>query len=189
MEGFALHLLRHGAPVTPNLMLGRTDAEPTPGGIAACLERVRGLEFGAVICSDLRRAARPAVEIAGHAGLPLEIDRRWRELDFGAWDGLASAEVDPVAMARFWDDPDVNPPPDGERWGALVSRVRAALAAIPHRSTLVVTHGGAMRAALAVLCGFEQRHAWSIDLPYGALLSLRVWPGDSPAAQITGLAT
>ena len=68
-------------------------------------------------------------------------------------------------------------------------KIGEALAALAPRPTLVVTHGGVLRAALAVLCGFEQRHLWSIDLPYAALLSLRVWPGETPAAQITGLRT
>ena len=35
MTGFALHLLRHGAPATPGLLMGRTDGAPTEAGIAA----------------------------------------------------------------------------------------------------------------------------------------------------------
>jgi len=31
------------------------------------------------------------------------------------------------------------------------------------------------------------RQGWAIDLPYGAVLSLRIWPGDAPSGQITGL--
>lgn len=44
-----------------------------------------------------------------------------------------------------------------------------------------------MRAALAVLCGFDSRQSWAIDLPYASLLSVRVWPGETRAAQIIGL--
>jgi alpha-ribazole phosphatase len=65
-----------------------------------------------------------------------------------------------------------------------VSRAVAGLEPAP---TLVVTHGGAIRAALHILCGFERRPIWSFDLPYGVLVSLRLWPGDAPVAQITGL--
>ena len=32
MSGFALHLLRHGAPATPGLLMGRTDGAPTHDG-------------------------------------------------------------------------------------------------------------------------------------------------------------
>lgn len=188
MDGILLHLLRHGAPETPGLLMGRTDGVPAEGGIATCVARAKGLVVERVVASDLRRAAEPAGAIAAARGLTVETDPRWRELDFGDWDGLAPAAIDREAMARFWDDPDLYPPPRGERWSGLVTRVAAALDAITV-PTLVVTHGGAMRAALAHLCGFGHRHAWAIDLPYGALLSLRLWPGDPPAAQIVGLRT
>jgi alpha-ribazole phosphatase len=54
---------------------------------------------------------------------------------------------------------------------------------------LVVTHGGAIRAALADLCGFDRRQIWAFDLPYAALVSLRIWPGPKRTVQIVGLAT
>ena len=34
MTSFALPLLRHGAPETPGLLMGRTDGAPTPAGVA-----------------------------------------------------------------------------------------------------------------------------------------------------------
>lgn len=188
MDGVLLHLLRHGAPETPGLLMGRTDGLPTEGGIATCLARAEGLVVDGIVATDLQRSARPARAISARLGLPVATDARWRELDFGDWDGLAPGAIDRQALARFWDDPDLHPPPGGEGWSALVARVGAALGEIT-APTLVVTHGGAMRAALAHLCGFEHRHAWAIDLPYGALLSLRLWPGDPPAAQIVGLRT
>ena len=45
----------------------------------------------------------------------------------------------------------------------------------------------ARRAVLHLLCGFDIAQLWSFDLPYGSLLSLRVWPGPKTVAQITGL--
>lgn len=189
MSGFLLHLLRHGACEVPGLMMGHGDGTPTPAGIAACAARVADLEIEAVVASDLRRAALPAEEIGGARALAVTIDPRWRELDFGAWDGRASAEIDRAALTAFWADPDASPPPGGERWSGLVARVGEAIAEQPPRSTLVVTHGGAMRAALAVLCGFDHRQGWALDLPCTALLSLRVWPGSEPAGQIVGLRT
>lgn len=187
MNGFALHLLRHGAPETPGLLMGRTDGVPTPGGIAACVAQARGLAVEAIVSSDLARARTAAEAIGAAAGLPVTIDRRWRELDFGDWDGLAASAIDPDMLAHFWDDPDAHAPPNGETWSALVARVAAALADLAPRPTLVVAHGGAMRAALAHLCGFAQPQLWAVDLPYAARLSLEVWPGVPAAARITAL--
>lgn len=187
MTGFALHLLRHGAPVTPGLLMGRTDGAPTTEGIAACAQQAEGLGIERLIASDLRRSRAAGEAIGAAAGLPLAIDPRWRELDFGDWDGEAADAVDREALDRFRDDPDACPPPGGERWSALVARVAAAIAGLAPVPTLVVTHGGAMRAALHSLCGFDRRQLWAFDLPYAARLSLRVWPDERPGAQIEAL--
>ncbi|MCE7795472.1 histidine phosphatase family protein [Sphingobium sufflavum] len=187
MAGFDLHLLRHGALVTPGLLMGRTDGVPSEAGLAACMARAEGLAVEAVVHSGLARSEAPAHMLAAAHGVPLTCDPRWRELDFGAWDGLATESIDRDSLGRFYDDPDAHAPPGGEPWSALVERVGAAVAELPARTVLVVTHGGAMRAALAHLCGFAQRQLWAFDLPYAALLSLRVWPGEGGAAQIRGL--
>ncbi len=181
-----LHLLRHGEPERIGRFLGRTDDAATPAGIASCVDQVEGLEFGSIVSSDLIRARTCAEAVAGPTKT-VTIDPRWREMDFGAWDGLAAAEIDPATLARFWDDPVSHAPPSGEPWSALVARVGAALTTLPAEPTLVVTHGGAIRAALATLCGFDQRQLWAFDLPYAALLSLRIWPGAPASAQIVAL--
>lgn len=187
MNAFHLHLLRHGAPETPGLLLGRTDAAPDRDGIAACVAQLDGLPFDRLITSDLRRAADAADSIGAVSGVVPVRDPRWRELDFGAWDGLAPADIDAARLSAFWNDPDANAPPDGERWSALVMRVRAAIAGLPAEDTLVVTHGGAMRAALAVLFGFDRRQLWAFHFSYAAFLSLRIWPGEPRSAEIIGL--
>ncbi|MDR6848436.1 alpha-ribazole phosphatase [Sphingomonas sp. BE270] len=187
MSSFVLHLLRHGEPEGAGRLLGHTDTAPLASGIAACVAQARELDLEVLIASDLTRAKHAGEAIAAMTDIPLTIDPRWRELDFGQWDGLPPNAVDGAALSRFWDDPDGCAPPAGERWSDLVGRVARALADLAAAPTLVVTHAGAMRAALAVLCGFDSRQSWAIDLPYASLLSLRVWPGETRAAQIIGL--
>jgi alpha-ribazole phosphatase len=183
-----VHLMRHGEPVLAGCLLGRTDSPATPAGIKRVRTAALNLDVAACVTSDLVRARACAEAIATGRDMPVRVDSRWRELDFGEWDGQAAAMVDPEALARFWNDPDAAPPPSGERWSALVARVGAALGALGDR-TLVVTHAGAMRAALAAACGFDARQVWAFDLPYAALLSLRLWPGEPLSAQIIGLKT
>ena len=108
---FRLYLLRHGAPVLSGRMLGRTDSPVTADGIAACVARAKDLSVTHRIASDLSRA-RTCAEAMG----PTAIDPRWRELDFGDWDGQAADAIDPAALSAFWDDPDRARPPGGERW-------------------------------------------------------------------------
>lgn len=188
MQGRLLHLMRHGAPAVTGRLLGHKDWPATEAGTAACVARAAKLEVGAILSSDLLRARQAADAIAASCAVTPQIDRRWRELDFGGWDGADPATLDAAALADFYADPDAFPPPYGERWSALTIRVDAAIAALPAEPTLVVTHGGAMRATLALLCGFDQRQLWAFDLPYAACLTLRLWPGEPRWAQIVGLA-
>ncbi|MDY1006792.1 MULTISPECIES: histidine phosphatase family protein [unclassified Sphingomonas] len=184
---FLLHLLRHGAPELTGRMLGRTDSPVTAEGLAACVARVKSLYFKQIVCSDLMRSQAIADAIGRERGLAPTTDARWRELDFGAWDGLAAAEIDAAALQRFWDDPDAAPPPGGERWSNLVARITDAIEELTPETSLIVTHGGAIRAALKSLCGFGLRELWAFDLPYAALISLRIWPDRT--AQIVALQT
>ncbi len=183
-----LHLMRHGVPEGAGRLLGHCDAPPEAAGIAACVERARALDFGRVVTSDLSRATALGAIVARERGIAHGVDARWRELHFGRWEGADPAELPGDALARFREDPNGFPPPDGERWMDLLARVGAALADLTEPA-LVICHAGAMRAALTHLCGFDLRQGWAVDLPYGAVLSLRVWPGEPLSAQITGLAS
>lgn len=178
-----LHLLRHGAVAEEGRLIGHSDAIPLPAGIAACRERARGLRVAQVIASDLARARLPGEAIAQEFGLALRLDPRWRELHFGAWEGAEPASLG-VRIEPFWDDPEGHPPPGGESWGDLQGRVAQALLAVKE-DALIITHAGAMRAALGLLLGLTYRQTWAFHLPYAGLVSLRLW-GDG--AQITGLA-
>jgi alpha-ribazole phosphatase len=183
-----VHLLRHGPPVRTGLLLGHTNEPALNPDCPKMWARVEGLAIAQVVASDLSRASAQAANLAHHIGVPFSPDAGWRELDFGAWDGLAAEVVDGAALARFWNDPEAHPPPAGERWSRLCARVAASLADLTSQ-TLVVTHAGAMRAALAVLTGLDHRGVWALDLPYRALLSLRIWPGKPASGQVIGLAT
>jgi alpha-ribazole phosphatase len=189
MSGRLVHLLRHGPPLRAGLLLGHTDEPPADpaGGLAGAVPD--RLALSGVTSSDLRRARAGAQALAERRGVTLTVDARWRELDFGAWDGLAPEQAPADALARFWDDPEGCPPPGGERWSALRARVADALAALPG-DALAVTHGGAMRAAVSIVTGLDFRQVWALDLPYGALLGLRIWEDGQcgqPSGQIVSL--
>lgn len=183
-----VHLLRHGPPLRTGLMLGHTDEPAITADCPAMRSLVQALDVERVVSSDLRRSAEQARTLALQRGVPFITDPAWRELDFGHWDGLSVDTIDQKALTRFWDDPDATPPPKGERWCDLRNRIAVALDQLQDR-TLVVTHAGAMRAALSVLTGLDHRGVWALDLPYRALLTLRIWPGASLSGQVIGLVT
>jgi alpha-ribazole phosphatase len=183
-----VHLLRHGPPLRTGLMLGHTDEPAVLADCPTIASRVQPLPLTQIVSSDLRRAAEQARIIADRRDLPLTIDPAWRELDFGAWDGKSPDTIDRATLTRFWDDPDASPPPEGERWSDLCARVGAAVERLQDQ-TLVLTHAGAMRAALCVLTGLDHGGVWALDLPYRTLLSIRIWPGVPLSGQVVGLVT
>ncbi|MBH0114118.1 histidine phosphatase family protein [Novosphingobium sp. YJ-S2-02] len=188
MSGRLVHLLRHGAPQVSGLLLGHTDMPLARGDWGEMPRSFHELALASLASSDLQRCRVAAEAIARSTGLSLSIDPQWRELDFGEWDGVAPGSIDPALLDRFWADPEDNPPPGGERWSQLCERVSRALSPLGDRS-LVVTHGGAMRAALALVTGLDHRQVWALDLPYGALLSLRIWESGGWSGQVVGLDT
>jgi broad specificity phosphatase PhoE len=115
--------------------VGRAQARALAGELAA-------QPPDAVYTSDLSRARETAQIVAAELGLPVVVDPRLREVDVGSWSGLTSTEI----SERF---PGAARP--GETNEALGERVVAALcdiaAAHDGGTVLVLTHGGAMRAA------------------------------------------
>lgn len=110
------------------------------------------------VSSDLRRAA-DTLELMG-LGLPtLPPDPRWRESDLGDWTGRLPAELTPQEHAAFlrWRVGRATPP-GGEPWEGACARVLSAvrdLAGTGAARVVVATHGGAVRAACAVLAGLD----------------------------------
>lgn len=104
-----------------------------------------------VMASDLRRATDTATVFSEASGVPLRLDKRLRETNLGAWQGLNSEEVDadwPGARQTWGQDPTFRPP-DGEtkvevsvRAAELVAELDADLTG----TVLLCTHGGLINA-------------------------------------------
>lgn len=185
-----LWLLRHGTPEQTGTLLGWTDSPLSGKGVREVEAHVRRLGdqgLQRIVTSDLARCRTTAALIARRLAMAVSEDARWRELNFGAWDGLLPEKIAPDCLARFQADPDQNPPPGGERWQDFRVRVGEALDALEPRPTLIVAHGGSIRAALSVLLGWSLEHCWAFDLPCGALLRLNLWETRPRTAQLTGL--
>jgi alpha-ribazole phosphatase len=181
-----IDLIRHGATEPPGLLLGRSDPPLSDTGRAQFQAQTEGRDWSAIVTSPLRRTREAADALAQDRGLALIVEPNWGEMDFGAWDGqtIASLRQDAAIAAkldRFYEDENAEPPPGGESWSALRARVGDGLdalldlasgpaAGIP--SALVVTHGGPIRAALALTCGLPFAHLWTLRIAYGTRLTL-----------------
>jgi broad specificity phosphatase PhoE len=160
-----LVLVRHGQTVwhAENRYAGRSDVALTPRGVEQAAQlavwaQTAGL--AAVWSSTLSRARITAEACSEAAGLPLEVDARLCELDFGEGEGLTSAEMTerfPDARAAFLADPVTHHLPGGEDPVSAADRFTECLGEIaekhPDGRVLVVAHSSAIRLALCRLIG------------------------------------
>lgn len=127
------------------------------------------------IVSPLGRTRATAEAIARHrqkAPARFNVEQRFIEQDFGAWQGqrydeLAAARSD--AWQRFWQAPAAEVPPGGESFGTLCRRVAEGIESLTRRHSgsdiVCVSHGGPIRAALGLALGLapERALAFAID--------------------------
>lgn len=165
----AVILMRHPETVDPQVIAGQSDVAIAPHALAGIeslaesLPRVRH-----IVSSDLSRCRILAEAIAVQRGIDCTFDARWREQSFGAWDGRRWDEVDGREYLEQWT---TSTPPGGESLVDVQARVAAALAEAPE-DTLVVTHAGPIRCALAIARGIRIEDAFAEPIPFGSWRSL-----------------
>jgi probable phosphoglycerate mutase len=166
-------LVRHGETEwsAAGRHTGRTDVPLTAVGE----EQARGLtfrldrEWDAVLSSPLSRALRTA-ELAGFAPV---VDDDLVEWDYGAAEGLTTAELSADEPWNAWDQPL------GETVSQLGARVRRLLDRLPDGDVLLFSHGHLLRVLAAVRLGLapiEGRHLVLDPARIGVLGREHTWP-------------
>lgn len=145
--------------------LGREQAADT----ARVIDRLSGDPLPlAYVASPQSRASQTMQIMRAELGLPPDDFRReprLREIHFGRWEGYSWPELrrrDPASLALRDADPWNYVPPGGENYVMLCERVIAAINELD-RDTVVVSHGGVVRAMLHKLAGMPPEQA--VDLP------------------------
>lgn len=144
--------------------------------------------FTGVATSPLQRCAAFAEDYACQHSLPIKLDAGFKELSFGRWEGLSSAEADAqdaevhAAFVSTWGE---TAPPCGESRLALHTRVAAAWTDLvaweaggAHR--LLLTHAGVMRVLLMQLFDFSPASVRLIALPEAAGFQVSWLAGEMP---------
>jgi broad specificity phosphatase PhoE len=103
-------------------------------------------------------------------GLPVEVDDRWIEIDYGSYDGQRLSEV-PAELWDGWRADAAFTPPGGESLAAVGARVRVACDELAGGSdvTVVVSHVSPIKAAVAWALGTGDDVAWRLHLSTGSL--------------------
>ncbi|MCH7598208.1 MAG: histidine phosphatase family protein [Myxococcales bacterium] len=155
-------LLRHGETVGCSSVrfFGATDVMLSGLGAdqaAAVAEVIGSQNFDLVVASPLQRAWRSALIVA--PGREIRLEDRFREIDFGRWEGLTREEIearDPKLYSQWEQQGPKFDFPDGDRREAFRARVVAGLAhllVMPVASILIVAHKGIVRTIVEELSG------------------------------------
>lgn len=184
-------VLRHGAVRgRAHVYRGALDEPMSDAGmarLARVAQRLAVPPYTRIASSPLRRCQDFAQAYAEAQGLPLDRLADFRELGFGAWEGLTPEEAarrDPDHHHRFRDSAGTLAPPGGESLPQLRARVGAAwhawLAESRDGHRLLVTHAGVMRALLMELFGLAPERVYQIALPEAAQFQVSHLPGEPP---------
>lgn len=168
---------RHGqtAPNRDGLVLGRADPELTEEGhrqaklLAVALRREPA---AAILTSPLLRARQTAAPIGEACGVPVEVDDRLIEIDWGAWEGRATGSLarSDVDRRKAEDSPErrnAEPlAPEGESLDSLARRVESFCREQLDQDGLVVavSHVSPIKAAAAWAMGVDGAVAWRMFL-------------------------
>lgn len=170
-----IDVLRHGDTPLTGRFCGRSDPVLTEKGQRDLARQVEGKTWDRVVCSPARRCR----EFAENLNLPLTVEERFWEMDFGAWEGMSTEEVwamDEKHLTAFWADPTETPAPDGEPWAMLCARVSEAFEELARATqgerVLLLTHAGVMRGLLVTQLGISFSATWKIALPTASLMQL-----------------
>lgn len=173
-----LILVRHGrtAANAAGLLQGRIDlpldevGEQQADRIAASLGTVHR-----VVSSPLLRARQTAGRIASDP----QIDERWQEISYGAYEGRPQSDVPLEEWERWRTDPH-HRVEGGETLAELSDRTVAALLDLldeaRHHDIVVVSHVSPIKAAMAWALGVGVEISWRCQLDQAAMTRISVGP-------------
>ena len=171
-----LFLVRHGRTAinVGNKLQGRIDHPLDEVGRQQAIEIASVLKnIDRVISSPLIRAKQTADAF----GLPVEVDPRFIELDYGDFDGMLQKDV-PAPTWSEWRRNNNFRPPNGETLVELDLRVREALSELIYEARLknvvVVSHVSPIKAAIAWTIGTEIGSSWRMLLDRASISRIEI---------------
>ncbi len=137
---------------------GQADSPLTPAGEMLARrwgQLLAGDIWSRILTSDLARARKTTELINRTLNLPVTLDSRLREKDWGKWTGRTMAQLE-TEFADIWAAQKLSEwdfcPPGGESFQSVWTRGRQALEAAsdvwPGETILVVTHEGMIKSLI-----------------------------------------
>ncbi|GHO84019.1 histidine phosphatase family protein [Dictyobacter formicarum] len=198
-----LWLVRHGVTdwSSQGRFCGHCDVSLSPIGKLQARwvgVQLRSRPLVALYASDLQRTTQTATILAQQLSAPLAVQTSaaWRELSFGAWEGLTYREVAEryPSQLGFFTHPSQFSPPGGETFDALLQRVQGAFAQLvqvsldlPAGDLVLVSHAGVLRVLLCSLLGLSFERQWQLRLDHGSISAIDFVAGGEDVGTTTTL--
>ena len=208
-----VYLLRHGALTQSGILCGHTDIPLSDKGWQQLKDATDALpNISQCYSSSLLRCSQFATQFTQQKNIPLVIDERLREMNFGLWDGkpyekLWGAEQNPETqdlnkphISQFWQDPWSCAPPQGESMLSFSARVEGFWqgfcqslsptqpSSSPQGNTLIISHGGVIKHLLANILKMPlpgNVHLNTLEVSYGAVVKISLFDdGDKVWPQV-----
>ena len=190
-----IYVVRHGETAlnAKGVMQGRLNEPLNENGRALAAltgKAIKGVRFDRCISSPLVRAKETAELLLRESGneIPLEIDGRITEIDFGDMEGKRIAEMGEEGRRFFTDPFHFAGFPNGESIRDVCERTQAFLRELIARDDgktyLVSTHGCALRGMINALSA-DPADYWLGHAPYNC--SFTVVEAQGGRAKITAL--
>ncbi len=178
-----IYFVRHGQTTwnAESKFQGHTDVPLSSMGVGqaeSLAKRLTGYRISAFYTSDLSRAVKTAEILAQPHNLPVVPIPGLREVNFGSWEGkVFSNEVKDKLIKSgksWWDSSLEGSGPRGESLSQMSARVNESIRSIVERhlddqEIVVVSHGGVIRAVIAVVLGMDLVHYWRLRLDNACL--------------------
>ncbi len=163
-----LYIIRHGQTEmnARHVLQSRSDQPLNDIGVRqaeGAARRLKDVHFQRVYSSPLQRAVETARIIA--PGIPITVDERLIEMDYGPYEGMDLRSPPPEIMAFFRDFAH-NPAPEGmEQLSDVVARAGRFLEDVEKEGDILVsTHAIAMKGLLEYLTPDSRGGWWSRNI-------------------------
>ncbi len=175
-----IYLVRHGEIVTGGgkRFIGQIDLPLSDTGVRQATrlrDRLAGLKFVRIFCSDLVRSIATARTISQNRGLEPFAVKGLREINMGLWEGLTFDEVRrsyPGEFEKRGSDIVNYRRHGGESFAHCALRVMAALDVILAATCgdiLIAGHAGVNRIIISRVLGMPMENIFRIAQDYGCL--------------------
>ncbi len=183
-----LLLVRHGEVEAKyqRVFGGRIDMALSPRGVEQAqrvAEHLRGVRLDAIYASPMKRAQQtlaPIVALNGHQPITLQ---GLREVDFGAWTGLAWEQVKErfgLSAFQWLTELDRGGIPEAESPADYRARtedcLRQILGGNAGRTVAIVCHGGVIRMLLAQLLALPLPRMAGFEIDYASMTLVHCRP-------------